>query len=123
MAVKLVILKSGEDVITDISEMVLKEDSKDNKRVVGYFLTKPCGVTLNTRNLDINDDNKDAYEIKLFPWCPLTKENRIPFPTDWVVTVVEPIDKLKEMYETEVMGNGTGKGASADEQTDTGEST
>tara|TARA_R100000900_G_C3259241_1_gene149120 strand:- start:163 stop:534 length:372 start_codon:yes stop_codon:yes gene_type:complete len=123
MAVKLVILKSGEDVITDISEMVLKEDSKDNKRVVGYFLTKPCGVTLNTRNLDINDDNKDAYEIKLFPWCPLTKENRIPFPTDWVVTVVEPIDKLKEMYETEVLQNGTSKGASADKQTDSSEST
>ena len=123
MAVKLVILKSGEDVITDISEMVLKEDSKDNKRVVGYFLTKPCGVTLNTRNLDINDDNKDAYEIKLFPWCPLTKENRIPFPTDWVVTVVEPIDKLKEMYETEVLQNGTSKGASSDKQTDSSEST
>ena len=122
MSVKLVILKSGEDVIADISEMVLKDDS-ENKKIVGYFLTRPCGVTLNTRNVDINSDDKDSYEIKLFPWCPLTKDNRIPFPTDWVVTVVEPIDKLKEMYQTEVMGNGTGKGASADKQTDTGEST
>jgi hypothetical protein len=123
MAVKLVILKSGEDVIADITEMVLKDDTKENKRVVGYFLTRPCGVTLNNRNLDIVDDNKDAYQIKLFPWCPLTKDNRIPFPTDWVVTVVEPIDKLKEMYETEVLQNGTSQSPSADEQTDSSEST
>tara|TARA_B100000579_G_C22167424_1_gene548033 strand:- start:104 stop:475 length:372 start_codon:yes stop_codon:yes gene_type:complete len=123
MAVKLVILKSGEDVIADITEMVLKDDTKENKRVVGYFLTRPCGVTLNNRNLDIVDDNKDAYQIKLFPWCPLTKDNRIPFPTDWVVTVVEPIDKLKEMYETEVLQNGTSQSPSSNEQTDSSEST
>ena len=51
MAVKLVILKSGEDVIADITEMVLKDDTKENKRVVGYFLTRPCGVTLNNNNI------------------------------------------------------------------------
>ena len=122
MAVKLVILKSGEDVIADITEMVLKDDTKENKRVVGYFLTRPCGVTLNNRNLDIVDDNKDAYQIKLFPWCPLTKDNRIPFPTDWVVTVVEPIDKLKEMYETEVLQNGTSQSPRLDEPTASSES-
>ena len=120
MTVKLAILKSGEDIVADIKEMVVGEG--DDARVVGYFLTKPCGVSLNSKNIKV-DDEKDTYQLKLFPWCPLTKDNRIPFPTDWVVTVVEPIDKLKEMYQTEVMGNGTGKGASADEQTDTGEST
>ena len=121
MAVKLVILKSGEDVIADIKEMVLKDDDKPTKRVVGYFLTRPCGVTLDNRNLGVADDNKDAYQIKLFPWCPLTKDNRIPFPTDWVVTVVEPIDKLKEMYQTEVLGNGS-ECAGANQQADSGES-
>tara|TARA_B100000287_G_C19954122_1_gene511660 strand:- start:4 stop:372 length:369 start_codon:yes stop_codon:yes gene_type:complete len=121
MAVKLVILKSGEDVIADITEMVLKDDDKSSKRIVGYFLTRPCGVTLDNRHVGIDDDNKDAYQIKLFPWCPLTKEERIPFPTDWVVTVVEPIDKLKEMYQTEVLGNGS-KSASANQQADSGES-
>ena len=122
MTVKLAVLKSGEDVIADISEMVLKDDS-ENKKIVGYFLTRPCGVTLNTRNVDINSDDKDSYEIKLFPWCPLTKDNRIPFPTDWVVTVVEPIDKLKQMYEKKVLTHGTSKGVSVDEQSDSGEST
>ena len=64
MSVKLVILKSGEDVIADITEMVLKDDTKENKRVVGYFLTRPCGVTLNNRNLDTLDiDIENSIEM------------------------------------------------------------
>ena len=120
MTVKLAILKSGEDIVADIKEMVVGEG--DDARVVGYVLTKPCGVSLNSKAIKV-DNEEDAYQIKLFPWCPLTKDNRIPFPTDWVVTVVEPIDKLKEMYETEVLQNGTSQSPSVDEQTDSSEST
>jgi hypothetical protein len=35
MTVKLSLLKSGEDIIADIQEMVVGED--ENQRVVGYF--------------------------------------------------------------------------------------
>ena len=121
MSVKLVIFKSGEDVIADISEMVLKDDS-ENKKIVGYFLTRPCGVTLNTRNVDINSDDKDSYEIKLFPWCPLSKNTEIPISADWVVTLVDPVDKVKQMYETEVLKDATSKGSSANEQSNSSES-
>ena len=102
MAVKLAVLKSGEDVIADIREMMVGDEDTppEKKKVVGYYFIKPCGVTLKNRAIDVNESADDSYELKLFPWCPLTKDNRIPFPTDWVVTVVEPIDKLKEMYET-----------------------
>ena len=41
MSVKILVLKSGEDVIADVQEMV----SSDEK-VIGYFLTKPCVVKL-----------------------------------------------------------------------------
>ena len=39
MTVKLALLKSGEDVISNIHEMVVGEEnsSDDPKRVVGYF--------------------------------------------------------------------------------------
>ena len=40
MTVKLSLLKSGEDVIADIEEMILDE------RVVGYFFCDPCVVKL-----------------------------------------------------------------------------
>ena len=120
MAVKFVILKSGEDIVADIKEMVVGEG--DDARVVGYVLTKPCGVSLNSKAIKV-DNEEDAYQIKLFPWCPLSKNTKIPITADWVVTIVDPIDKLKQMYTKEVLGDGTSKGASSDEQTDSSEST
>ena len=119
MTVKLALLKSGEDVVADIKEMVVGED--DDARVVGYVLTKPCRVTLDSKVIKV-DDEEDHYQIKLFPWCPLSKNTKIPITADWVVTIVDPVDKVKQMYETEVLKDGTSKGASTDEQTDSSKS-
>ena len=44
MTVKLLLLKSGEDVIADVSEMAVGEDA--DKKVLGYFLDKPCVVKI-----------------------------------------------------------------------------
>ena len=44
MTVKLILLKSGEDIIADVTEMVVGEE--EERRVVGYFLEKPCIVKL-----------------------------------------------------------------------------
>ena len=118
MTVKLAILKSGEDIVADIKEMVVGEG--DDARVVGYFLTKPCGVTLNSKALKI-DDEKDTYQLKLFPWCPLTKQEKIPISADWVVTIVDPIDKITEMYTKEVLEDGS-ESSSSDKQADSSKS-
>ena len=118
MTVKLAILKSGEDIVADIKEMIVEEG--DDARVVGYVLTKPVGVSLNRKEITI-DDEKETVQIRLFPWCPLTKNEKIPITADWVVTIVDPIDKVKQMYEKEVLGNGS-KGSSSDEQTDSSKS-
>tara|TARA_Y100001972_G_scaffold86369_1_gene105706 strand:- start:217 stop:576 length:360 start_codon:yes stop_codon:yes gene_type:complete len=119
MSVKLAILKSGEDIVADIKEMIVGEG--DDARVVGYYLNRPCGVTLNSKQLKI-DDEKDTYQLKLFPWCPLTKQEKIPIPSDWVVTIVEPIDKITEMYKKEVLRYGS-ESTDSDESTDSSEST
>ena len=119
MTVKLAILKSGEDIVADIKEMLVGEG--DDARVVGYVLTKPVGVSLNRKEISI-DDEKDTVQIRLFPWCPLTKNEKIPITADWVVTIVDPIDKLKQMYTKEVLGDGS-ESSSSDEQTDSSEST
>ena len=119
MTVKLAILKSGEDIVADIKEMIVGEG--DDARVVGYVLTKPCGVSLNSKAIKI-DDEKDTYQLKLFPWCPLTKNEKIPITADWVVTIVDPIDKITQMYTKEVLGDGS-ESSSSDEQTDSSEST
>ena len=119
MTVKLAILKSGEYIVADIKEMELGEG--DDARVVGYILTKPCGVSLNSKAIKI-DDEKDTYQLKLFPWCPLTKNEKIPITADWVVTIVDPIDKITQMYTKEVLGDGS-ESSSSDKQTDSSKST
>ncbi len=121
MTVKLIVLKSGEDIIADMSEMMVGEG--EDKKVIGYFLNRACGISLSNEILKTDDADTDSYKIKIFPWCPLTKDNIIPLNTDWVVTIVEPIDKLKQMYEKQVLAHGTSKGTSADESTDSSEST
>ena len=114
MTVKLSILKSGEDIVADIKEMIVGEG--DDARVVGYVLTKPCSVSLKSKSLKI-DDEKDHYQLKLFPWCPLTKNTKIPITADWVVTIVDPIDKIKTMYTEEVLKDGS-KSSDSNEQSD-----
>jgi hypothetical protein len=93
MSVKLVLLKSGESVIADVKEMV-----SEDQKVLGYFLSKACIVELK-KNLE----EEDAFKITLFPWAPLTKTKEIPIPSDWVITIVDPIDKVVEMYERDVV--------------------
>ena len=101
MTVKLAILKSGEDIVADIKEMIVGEG--DDARVVGYVLTKPVGVSLNRKEITI-DDEKETVQIRLFPWCPLTKNEKIPITADWVVTIVEPLASVVKMYQEKTDG-------------------
>ena len=47
MTVKLLLLKSGEDVIADVTEM--GSGDKDDRRVVGYFPVSYTHLTLPTK--------------------------------------------------------------------------
>ena len=102
MTVKLILLKSGEDIIADVTEMVVGEE--EERRVVGYFLEKPCIVKL--REGGERPDKKAGYKISMFPWMPLSEDSKIPVPADWLVTMVEPKEQLRKMYLEEVVGNG-----------------
>ena len=42
MTIKLMLLKSGEDIVSDVAEMAVGEDK--DRRVLGYYLNKPCVV-------------------------------------------------------------------------------
>ena len=110
MTVKILLLKSGEDVISDVKEMI-----SPDKKVIGYFLSKPCVVKLLPKT---TDGNKRETSISMYPWMPLAKEKQIPLPTDWVVTMVTPIEKVETMYKDDVLnGKTTDQTDSSDEST------
>ena len=54
MTIKLLILKSGEEMISDISEMAVGEE--DEQKVIGYFLRRPCLVKM--KNPGLIDKNE-----------------------------------------------------------------
>jgi hypothetical protein len=124
MTVKLVLLKSGEDIIADVQEMVFGED--ENKRVVGYFLDNPCIVKMRDKinPEDVQEKGKASFQVSLYPWMPLSKDKRIPLTADWVVTMTEPIDNLKEMYIEDIINYGkeNSKTDSSDERAEFTES-
>ena len=106
MTIKLVLLKSGEDIIADVTQMAVGEEEK--KSIVGYFLDRPCVIRMRDPNLlEENGSKKQSgFQVSLFPWIPLSKDTRIPVPADWLITMVEPAYKLKEMYVEDIVKNG-----------------
>ena len=117
MTIKLCLLKSGEDIIADVSEMNVGNEEERN--VVGYFLDKPCVVKMRDPNL-LNEDGpkkQSGFQVSLFPWIPLSAETRIPIPADWLVTMVEPAHKLKEMYVEDIVNYGNQSNSSDNNST------
>ena len=106
MTIKLLLLKSGEDIIADVTEMAVGEE--DEKTIVGYFLEKPCVIRMRDPNVIKQEGPKkqSGFEVSLFPWIPLSKDTRIPVPADWLITMVEPATKLKEMYVEDIVEYG-----------------
>lgn len=93
MSIKLALLKSGEDVISDVQEMVIGD------KVVGYFFNKPCTVKLR-KNIE-GDSSK--FEISLSSWIPLSSNTKVPVTLDWVITLVDPIKKLESLYINDIL--------------------
>jgi len=93
MSVKLLLLKSGEDVVADVQEMVVDE------KVVGYYLKYPCRAKLVSDLSQTDGSQRVPSKIHLQPWMPLSKEKLIPVVADWVVTLTEPVEQLKKMYQ------------------------
>ena len=109
MSVKLVMLKSGEDIITDVKEL------KTEEGIVGYYFHKPLIVKRHHSEEPtvLNEEGSSReYEsmisVQFYPWIPLSEESRIPCSADWVVTIVEPVQNVKKLYQESLNGRNQG---------------
>ena len=116
MTVKLVMLKSGEDIIADVKEIKSEQD------VVGYFFHDPLIVKMYSpeKPVVLSEENGVESEhgttkeisskvgITFYPWVPLSAENKIPCSADWVITMVEPMQNLKKLYQEKINGRNKG---------------
>ena len=109
MSIKLAVLKSGEDIIADVKEIM----SEDN--VVGYLLNNPHSVVTGEGILREEGSEEGHIQISLRPWLVLSKDTQVPIRPDWLVTIVQPVDMLTQMYEEKVNGQSD-QSNSTDEQ-------
>lgn len=101
MSIKLAILKSGETIIADIKELV-----SDEKKC-GYIFEDPQSISIKREMLSSNTEenngiSKGEIQISLSPWIVLTSEKQILVSPDYIVTVVDPVESVKQMYEEKV---------------------
>ena len=99
MAIKLAVLQGNDQIITDIKEL------SDDGKPVGYLLKNPHRIVIDQPFLVEKLDDEKSIQVTLTPWILLTTDTEIIVPGNQVVTIVEPIDSVKEMYLDKVNGS------------------
>ena len=100
MSVKLVVLKSLEEVVADVKELVLEEDGKE--KIVGFLLTEPRVLSL-SRAMTLNEEeDPNRVSVNFVKWQPFSEDKQFQIPADWVVTIAEPLEKIKSTYEEQL---------------------
>ena len=95
MSVKLLLLKSGEEVITEVKE-ILDPNSKDP---IGFHMHKPFRLDIVSNDEDgIVINQTKGYQVSWFPWAPLSKEREFYLPGHHVLTAYDPLDSIAEQY-------------------------
>jgi hypothetical protein len=106
MSVNLVLLKSGEELITDVKEI------KSGNEIVGYFFDDPLRLNFNPeQEPEVLQESETSLKynskvsITFFPWIPFAAQRKqIPCSADWIVTIVKPQEQLVKLYEEKING-------------------
>ena len=98
MSVKVALLKSGESVIADIKELV------SDDKICGYLFENPNIITYLEPEVLTEQTETSKLKISLIPWILITSDTKIPVRSDWVITIVEPIEEVKKIYEEKING-------------------
>lgn len=98
MAVKLALLKSGEQVIADIMELV-----DENDKVVSLVFSNPYIARLLTPELLMESSvqliDEIEHKVAFSPWIVLSADKKMALDPKWIVTIVEPHEWIKKSYE------------------------
>ena len=98
MTVKLALLKSGEQIISDIKELV-----NEDQQVISLVFTNPYVVQFLTAELlyegVTNENGEIDHKVSFTPWLPLSSDRTIPVANDWVISIIEPIEWVKRSYQ------------------------
>ena len=97
MSIKLCLLKTGEQLISDMKELV----AEGQEHVHAYLLENPHTIEINEKQFITEEEKKDGdfgINVTLLPWIILSKDKKMMIPLDSVLTVVEPLESVTQMY-------------------------
>ena len=94
MSIKILLLKSNEEIITEAQELV----DPETKDPVGFKLHKPFRLEIVSDEGEIVFNREKGYQLSWFPWAPLSKEKDFFLPAGHVITAYDPLDSISEQY-------------------------
>ena len=99
MSIKITVLKSGEQIISDMKELM----TEGEENAQAYMLVNPHTYEITEKQF-ITEEEKDLKDgdyginVLLLPWLILSKDKKMIIPTDSVLTVVEPLESVTQLY-------------------------
>ena len=100
MSVKLLLLKSGEEIITEVQEIV----DPDSKDPMGFRLHKPFRLEIVSEDGGIVFNREKGFQLSWFPWAPLSKDRDFYLPGHHVLTAYDPLDSIAQQYVEAIKG-------------------
>ena len=97
MSIKLTLLKTGEQLISEMKELV----SEGQEQVHAYLLDNPHTVEINEKQFITEEEREEGdygIDVSLLPWLILSKDSQMIIPVDSVLTVVEPLESVTQLY-------------------------
>ena len=97
MSIKLTLLKTGEQLISDMKELSMEGEDLPH----AYLLENPHTVDINEKEFITKEEKEKGdygINVSLLPWIILSKDKKMIIPVDSVLTVVEPLDSVTKLY-------------------------
>ena len=97
MSIKITVLKSGDHLISDMKELI----AEDKDEIKAYLLENPHTYELKEQQF-LTEEEKVigdyGINVTLLPWIILSKDKKMMIPVDSVLTVVEPLESVTQLY-------------------------
>lgn len=94
MSVKILVTRTGQQIIADTKQVSRKEDEV----LIAYWVSDPR-VVIYSQNED------ETISVRFAPYCMVSDEREFSIKEDFIVSILEPRDDVLESYTLKVKPN------------------
>jgi hypothetical protein len=108
MAVSIITLKTGDNIITNLKQVY--EGEREDKKDIERYLVSSCLIMEEPYilNLDINtpqyltEAHGMEYQVRFSKWNPYSPDRMFKIPYDCVMTISNPEPGLQKAYQSKI---------------------